>query len=292
MSYQTILVNAQAGPHSERIAACAARLAQAGGTGGNAHLVGLASTGLNELVYQCNAAAPGVALLPDDLGLFQGSARQALQAFSTVVTRLGIDTPEQRLTDDNLLASLALQARYADLVVVGQETDPCSLEASAGAFAPQDLVLHCPRPVVVVPAAADGDRAGEGVGERFGEHIVLAWDGGMAASRAVEAALPLLRQAALVTLAVFNPAGLYNAHGPLPGADLATYLARHGVRIEIVVRETDGHVSDALLGLCGETGADLLVMGCYGHARWRELLLGGVSRAILRDMTLPVLMAH
>lgn len=282
MSYRTMLVNVQPGPHSEQIAACACRLAHAN----NAHLVGLASTGLNELVYQCNAAAPGVALLPDDLGVFQRSARQALQSFSALAARMGVGSPEERLTDDNLLAALALQSRYADLVVVGQETDPCALRAPAGAFAPEHLILHSPRPVLVVPAAVSHR------GERFGERIVLAWDGGMAASRAVEAALPLLRQATLVTLAVFNPAGHYNAHGPLPGADLASYLARHGVRIEIVVRETGGMVSEALLGLCGETGADLLVMGCYGHARLRELLLGGVSRAILHQMTLPVLMAH
>ena len=290
MSYRTILVNVQPGPHSEQIAACACRLAHAN----NAHLVGLASTGLNELVYQCNAAAPGVALLPDDLGVFQGSARQALQSFSALAARMGVASPEQRLSDDNLLAALAQQSRYADLVVVGQETDPCALRAPAGAFAPEHLILHSPRPVVVVPAADSQprDHTGTQIGERVGERIVLAWDGGMAASRAVEAALPLLRQATLVTLAVFNPGAHYNAHGALPGADLATYLARHAVSIEIVVRETGDAVSDALLGLCGETDADLLVMGCYGHARLRELLLGGVSRAILHHMTLPVLMAH
>lgn len=283
MSYQTILVNAQAAPSSERIATCASRLAQAC----NAHMVGVASTGLDELVYRCNAAAPGVALLPDDLGPFQGSARQALQAFAARVSRLGISSIEERLTDDNLLASLAMQSRYADLVVIGQETDPCALRAPAGAFAPQHLILHCPRPVVVVPAAPQLQPI-----ERIGDRIVLAWDGGMAASRAVEAALPLLRQAELVTLAVINPGGIYNAHGPVPGADLATYLARHGARIEIVVRDTDGNVSETLLDVCSETGADLLVMGCYGHTRLRELLLGGVSRAVLHDMTLPVLMAH
>ncbi|MYN43438.1 universal stress protein, partial [Duganella sp. FT109W] len=110
--------------------------------------------------------------------------------------------------------------------------------------------------------------------------------------RASVAALPLLRRAALVTLAVINPAAVSTVHGPQAGADLAAYLARHGVPLEVVVRETDTDAGDALLGLAAERGADLLVMGCYGHTRWRELLLGGATRAVLRRATLPLLMAH
>lgn len=113
----------------------------------------------------------------------------------------------------------------------------------------------------------------------------------MAASRAIAAALPLLGRAALVTLAVFNPRASYGAHGEPPGADLAGYLARHGVKLDVVVREADD-AGEALLSLAAERAADLLVMGCYGHARWRELLLGGVTRLILHRMTLPVLMTR
>jgi nucleotide-binding universal stress UspA family protein len=124
------------------------------------------------------------------------------------------------------------------------------------------------------------------------ERPLLAWDGGMAASRAIEAALPLLRQARLATLAVFNADTVYAAHGQEPGADLARFLTRHGVNVEVVVRETGSDVGDALLALGAEIGADLLVMGCYGHTRFRELLLGGTSRSILTRMNLPVLMTR
>lgn len=272
MAYKTILVNAQHGPRTEQIVACASRLAAAG----NVHLVGLASTGLNELTYQCNAVAPGVPLRPEDLRGLTDAARQALADFTTSATRHGVGAWEERLTDDNLLAAMVLQSRYADLVVTGQ-TDACGVS-------PAPLILHSPRPVLVVPDV--GDVA------RVGARPLLAWDGGMAASRAIEAALPLLRRAALVTLAVINPDQVYQAHGPQPGADLAIYLARHGVTLEVVVRETDGDVGQMLLGLAAETGADLLVMGCYGHTRFRELLLGGATRAVLRRMALPVLMAR
>jgi hypothetical protein len=100
-------------------------------------------------------------------------------------------------------------------------------------------VLHRPRPVLIVPA--------EGEFTRVAERPLLAWDGGMAASRAIEAALPL-QQARLVTLAVFNPDEVHGAHGPQPGADMAHFLARHGVRVEVVVRDAVD-VGEGLLAL-------------------------------------------
>jgi nucleotide-binding universal stress UspA family protein len=114
----------------------------------------------------------------------------------------------------------------------------------------------------------------------------------MEATRAVTAALPLLKQAARVTVVVFNPQSRYGVHGQQPGADLALYLSRHGVRVEVSAQPTALDAGNALLSLAADTGADLLVMGGYGHARLREMLLGGVTATILRDMTLPVLMAH
>ncbi|MYM76298.1 universal stress protein, partial [Duganella sp. FT134W] len=107
-------------------------------------------------------------------------------------------------------------------------------------------------------------------------------------------ALPLLRASARVTLAVYQRRRHNGAHGVQPGADIALYLARHGVKVE-VQQNTAGpneDVGNALLSLAADSGADLLVMGAYGHQRWRELVLGGVTRRVLQSMTLPVLMAH
>ncbi|RZT11040.1 Universal stress protein family protein [Duganella sp. CF402] len=278
MSYKTLLVNAAPSGRSQQVIAYASRLAAAQ----QAHLVGLASTGLSELVYQYNAAVPGMMLLPEDVSALTGNAQQALDRFQAVAGGLGVSSIEPRLTDDNLLESLVLQSRYSDLVVVGQGEFGVNYPFSA--FSPQQLVLHCPRPVVIVPA--------EGEFRHVAERPLLAWDGGMAACRAIEAALPLLRAAKLVTLAVFNPDEVYGAHGPQPGADMAHFLARHGVRVEVVVREAGDEVGEGLLALAREREADLLVMGCYGHTRFRELLLGGASRSVLRKMHLPVLMAR
>lgn len=278
MSYKTLLVNAAASSRSQQVISYASRLAVAQ----EAHLVGLASTGLAQLAYQCNAAAPGVILLPEDVSAMTANAQEALDRFQGIADGLGVTSTEQRLTDDNLLDSLVLQSRYSDLVVVAQ--GEFGLNYPLSEFSPQQLVLHCPRPVLIVPA--------EGEFTRVAERPLLAWDGGMAASRAIEAALPLLQQARLVTLAVFNPDEVHGAHGPQPGADMAHFLARHGVRVEVVVRDAVDDVGEGLLALARERESDLLVMGCYGHTRFRELLLGGASRSVLRKMTLPVLMTR
>jgi nucleotide-binding universal stress UspA family protein len=274
MSYKTILANAEPARRAPHIAAAAARLAAAE----QAHLVGLASTGINPLMYQCNAAAPGVAPRQQDLDALTAVARQALAAFSATAKALDAPSCEERLTHDALTDSLIRHARYCDLLVVGQ-ADPGPPPAPT---MPHPLILHSPRPALVIPHAGEF--------ERIGARPLLAWDGGMAASRAILAALPLLRRATLSTVAVFNPTEAYDAHGALPGADLAAYLARHGVKLEVVVRDTDGDVGEALLSLAADIDADLLVMGCYGHTRLRELLLGGATRSVLDSMTLPVLM--
>ncbi|MYM76235.1 universal stress protein, partial [Duganella sp. FT134W] len=123
-----------------------------------------------------------------------------------------------------------------------------------------------------------------------GRHPLLAWDGSRAAARAISDALPLLKLAATVTLLVLNPAT--HTYGMEPGADMALLLARHGVPVTVMREYTTAPIGEALLGAAAECGCDLLVMGGYGHGRARETLLGGVTRAVLADMTLPVLISH
>ena len=105
--------------------------------------------------------------------------------------------------------------------------------------------------------------------------------------------LPLLKSAEQVKVLALTATGGIGSHGDLPGSDIAGHLARHGVRADAehgVVRDIE--VGPALLSAAADFGADLLVMGAYGRARMRELILGGVSREILRTMTVPVFMSH
>jgi nucleotide-binding universal stress UspA family protein len=105
--------------------------------------------------------------------------------------------------------------------------------------------------------------------------------------------MPLLIAAEIVTVLTIDPREGPRAHGELPGADISLYLARHGVKAEIGrTVSADLPVGEVLLSRVADLGADLLVMGAYGHSRPRELLLGGATRSLLRSMTLPVLMSH
>jgi len=104
--------------------------------------------------------------------------------------------------------------------------------------------------------------------------------------------MPLLKRAKNVTLVVFNSSARYDVHGEQPGADIALYLARHKVKVEVLSQTTTIDVGNSLLSLSSDLGTDLIVMGGYGHTRFRELLLGGVTKTVLNTMTVPVLMSH
>jgi nucleotide-binding universal stress UspA family protein len=167
--------------------------------------------------------------------------------------------------------------------VLGQTDTSEVLPAMMSDF-PEYVVLYSGRPVLIVPYAGNFTHVGR--------KVLVAWDGSQEASRAVDGALPFLREAAEVKVVVFNAERQVNMHGDQPGADIALYLARHGVTVDVMQETTEQDSGNALLSLAADTTADLLVMGCYAHSRFRELLLGGASRTVLASMTLPVLMAH
>ncbi|MGH7063669.1 MAG: universal stress protein, partial [Stellaceae bacterium] len=178
----------------------------------------------------------------------------------------------------------ALHARYADLTILGQ-VDPGNPEMAAFRPHPERITLASGRPILMVPYA--------GHFETIGRRVLVGWDASREATRAVSDAMPLLEAADQVTVLAIDPEGGPSGHGELPGADISLHLARHGVKaaIERTV-SADVPVGDVLLSRAADLGADLLVMGAYGHSRARELLLGGATRTVLSSMTLPVLMSH
>jgi nucleotide-binding universal stress UspA family protein len=119
----------------------------------------------------------------------------------------------------------------------------------------------------------------------LGREPLIAWKATREAARAVTAAIPLLQRARQIHLVAEDD-------GDAP--ELEAYLRLHGVQAPLQRRAAVRAASagDDLLSLAADAGADLLVMGCYGHSRARELVLGGASRTVLKSMTLPVLMAH
>ncbi len=189
---------------------------------------------------------------------------------------------ECRVVKGPLLATALLHSRYADLVVVSQagaEPD----EPVATEDLPEAIVMGAGRPVIVVPRY--------GKFPRLGENVLVAWNRTREAARAVHDALPLLARAAKVTIMEVNPERGESRH--IPGVDVATHLARHGVKAEATsMTAEDLEVGDSILSRITDLGVDCLVMGAYGHSRLREFVLGGVTRHLLKSMTVPVFMSH
>jgi len=188
---------------------------------------------------------------------------------------------EWRSEEGIALDVIAKHARYSDLVVVGQgPSNGGAADDLAGS-----LVLASGRPVLVVP------RSGKHSGKI--ERIMVAWDGGSHAARAVNDALPLLQAAQMVTVLTINPGKNREGHGDIPSADISLHLARHGVKVNGHSLAAGGlREEEMLLARAADDASDLIVMGAYGHSRLREFILGGVTRYMLENMTVPVLMSH
>lgn len=286
-SYKTILVHIDGTPEQESRVAVAAQLCAAFG----AHLVGSAATGITWLDYALLTGSAG-APVPDPAADFQGlreGAAARLGGFCMQAERLGVTSFEERVIEDDARYALLLQSRYADLVIVSQdgaELDGAPIPAIPARVRrlPETIALRGARPVLVVPRdRPDGPLDGT---------IVAGWDGSTPALRAIGGALPLLQRAAAVQLVLVNPDGLSELHGEEPGADMALYLARQGVRVEVVVERSRATAGQVLARLARDVGADLMVTGAYGHSRYREWVLGGVTREPLERAPLPLLIAH
>jgi nucleotide-binding universal stress UspA family protein len=278
--YKTILFHADASrsaPMRLRVAALLAQQQQA-------HLVCAAMTGISRYVYQQHEELPHDVIRPDLAQLMTAHTHRVLEDLGQMAAALGVQSCELRLVNDDAYGGLVLQARYADLLVVGQADRDDPATGALMQDLPEYLAMNSCRPVLVVPCA--------GSFETIGNTILLGWNGSAQAARALAQALPLLRCASRVVVGMIDPVIGNDEHGEEPGADIALYLARHGVPVEVLRQASEGDVGEALLAMADTIDADLLVMGAYGHARLREIVLGGATRTILAAMTVPVLMSH
>jgi nucleotide-binding universal stress UspA family protein len=278
--FKTILMHVDGSPSQDSRLRAAALLAGMF----DAHLVGSADTGIGWPDYALIAGAVAATTAGIDFQDLLAGARVRLDAFDAAARRLGVASVETRLVEDEARYALLLQSRYADLVVLGRAAQDDPAQPARARALPEYVALHGARPVLVVPPDYGA--------QPLPGTAVVGWDGSMQAIAAIAAALPLLRRADSVRLALVNPDLLGDLHGEQPGADMALYLARHGVRVDVVVERTHGTVGAALLGLAHDCGAGLMVAGAYGHSRYREWMVGGVTRALLEMSRVPLLLAH
>jgi nucleotide-binding universal stress UspA family protein len=174
----------------------------------------------------------------------------------------------------------AVQARHADLtVMVRPGADNWRRDVFEG------VLFSSGRPVLLIPPNWKGPE--------FARNIVIAWNGKREAARALADATPFLDRADKITIVTVDAHPSADGVGPAPGADIAAHLARRGLQVE--VRNLDGlgrDEAETLLAGAAEIGADLIVMGGYGRARFSEWIFGGVTRSIIETAPVPVFMSH
>ncbi len=281
MAYKSILTAATSAEGVLATVTAAADIAAAM----DAHLDALA-LGVDRTQIGYSYVGSGAVVIAAEMDRSEADARAAEAALNAA---LGTQTPSLRSSVETVVTQLgaltdvvASRARYADLTVLpmpygkGRGVEDEAITEAA--------LFEGMSPVLIVPPS--------GMKTARPKRIVLAWNESREALVAARRALPFLKRADLVQIVVIDPP----AHGPErsdPGGLLCQLLVRHAVRAEVsVLARTLPRVSDVLARQLRDVDADLLVMGAYGHSRFREAILGGATRDMLEAAEVPVFLAH
>ncbi|HEY9056861.1 MAG TPA: universal stress protein [Aurantimonas sp.] len=250
----------------------------------DAHLVGLhVIPSFSNYAGGMTPAEVPVEFFEENRRSMQAEAEAIERVFAERTRAAGVRNEWRRdeATSPNQQRVFNRHAMCADLVIAGQARDT---EWGGGSIL-VDLIMGSGRPVLLIPYA--------GRFSRIGERVMLTWNATREAARAAFDALPILKDASHVRVLAVDPSGDRSHSGLAPADDLAVALARHGIKAQAATSFSDTiSVADDILSRLADDGSDLLVMGCFGHSRVRETLFGGVTRHVLRHMTVPVLMSH
>lgn len=204
-----------------------------------------------------------------------------LTAEAEIPTRWNVSISRR---DGALTNAVAFGARHSDLAVLGQHS-PQGMHSGVPSDLVEQVVLYTGRPVLVIPFTGDV--------KSCGRRIMIGWNAGREAVRAVHDALPFLQSSEEVTLVAVNPWQEERGHGLVPGADMANHLKAHGVKATSETRIIEGmSPMETLLSYGAERSVDLLVVGAHGHYGFPDLLRGSGTKHLLKHMTVPVLMSH
>lgn len=280
MRFKTILVHiAQDDAGKARIDA-AARLAEAS----DGRLIGLATVAQpTPILVEGSAAAAGI--WAEQMTQHESDAKEAAEAFMEDMRRRGVSAEARVASGFEEAAGgvLALNARYADLTVIGGRD--AAVSRTLADTLVDGALFDSGRPALVVPAS--------GAGETIGARPLLAWDGGPQAARAAADALPFLTAASHVRICVASTYFGMARHGDEPGADVARWLAGHGAKVAVeVIEPGERSIAATLADAASRDGCDMIVMGGFGHSRLRESLFGGVTSDLIDSPPLPLFVSH
>jgi nucleotide-binding universal stress UspA family protein len=278
MSLKTILVHLDDSVHRQARLEAAARLAQSFA----ARLIGMYLVPVAELSPSIAALLPS-GVMEERLRATGEAQDSAERAFRSAAATASLQSVEWIAPAGDPFDAAIAQAHCADLVVVGQRNPDDKLSGFTEAIAIRTL-LGSGRPVLFVPYI--------GLPASLGERVLVAFDGGREAARAVGDAMPLLERATHVSLML---GGRDGGQGDVDasGARLTAWLRDHGIAAVIesdhAPRERAGEWA---LSRAADLACDLIVMGGYGHSRAQELVLGGMTRTMIQAMPVAVLMSH
>jgi nucleotide-binding universal stress UspA family protein len=286
MSYKTILLHVNDERRLPGLLKAATTLA----TQHHAHLIGLSVVPPIFIPPASDIAISIPSVIDAHRDAYRLEEKRMKTVFDTATSEAaapGAFTAEWRSVDAGHLASgiqvMMPVARTCDLIIASQVDQDWSSSTMLD-FA-DELATDSGRPVLVIP---NKPRAGFAT-----RRILVAWNGRREATRAVFDALPMLKKADDVSVIWIDPQKDTDDAGDLPAADLCAALSRHGVKCgEGACVSPKLSAGETLLFEATKLGWDVLVMGCYGHSRLREFILGGASRHVLSKMTMPVLMSH
>jgi nucleotide-binding universal stress UspA family protein len=278
MTYKTILLHINDERRVANLVDAATRLA----TTQHAHVIGLY---VMPPVPTYGATSFGAGMITASLDTFREEAKRIQAAFEKAVGGHALGA-EWRLVEPEgtgVAETIMHHGCTADLIIASQRDR--NWDFTALLDEPERVAIESGRPVLVVPH-----------GKPFatiGRSITVAWNNRRESTRAVFDALPLLQASKKVRIVWINPHDEEQDVGDFPTARIVATLERHGVTCTGATAFADNsRVGEALLAQVAEDGADLLVMGAYGHSRIREFVFGGATRHVLTHMTLPVLMSH
>jgi nucleotide-binding universal stress UspA family protein len=281
MAYKTILVHCNDLRRVERIVSAAAAMAERH----QAHLIGLSVAPPVRVLPVGMPGAPDALVIDEHAQAYRRDNLAMRAAFEAAARarRLTFEWCEEDAGASTVVEVVVRYASGADLTVASQR-DPGWPESDSLDVAVQ-VAVEAGRPILIIP--------NEGVHARIGTTVLVAWNGRREATRAAFEALPLLQRAKEVKVLTLGPEAESEAARDLAAAHLCAGLARHGVSCQLIDGpSSSGSVGATLMSRATEHRADLLVMGCYGHSRLSEFLLGGATRHVLTHMTIPVLMSH